>query len=110
MNPNNLRRPERIRQLLEVLSSALETHDHNETIEAQIKQHGDDDGMLRRQYRQPQYDIHSMLIIAQVTDNETDPTEEETYHIQEGGPVALMSDGDKVMATPFRECGSVLCW
>jgi hypothetical protein len=108
MNPYSLENPARLKLLLKALQDALETNDHNAIIEKAIADHGDEDGMLHRQYRKPRYWIHNLLIIAQITDDEDDPMEEETYHIKEGGPVAIQNDGDKNIATPFRDLPPVM--
>lgn len=108
--PGKIDNPERIRQLITSLQGAVEAHEHNSQIEALIAKHGDEDGMLANQYVLPRFWIHSLLIMAQITDDEDDPMQEETFFIKEGGPVLFQEDGAKNTATPFRDLPSVMCW
>jgi len=110
MNPYALKNSARLKYFAEAILESVRVSEHNALVEQRIKEKGDENGFLNRQYEHPRFDIQGLLIMAQITDNEDDPMMEETYFIQEGDPVLFRDDGAKNMAAPFRECGSVLCW
>lgn len=73
----------------------METHDHNKIIEKEIVEKGDPFGKLNEKYRMPNYMINNLLLIAQISDMDNGPLEQETYHIKEGGVVLFQGDGEK---------------
>lgn len=108
MNPYALKNAGRLKYFSEAVLESIRVSEHNALVEQRIKENGDADGYLHRQYERPRFDIQGLLVMAQITDNEDDPMMDETYFIQEGEPVLFQDDGAKNTAAPFRDLPPVM--
>lgn len=113
MNPyeiENASSMARLRQFAEAMLESIDVSEHNLRIEKEIKEKGDADGNLHKQYRKPRYWIRNLMILAQITDDEEhSPWEQETFKITAGGAVEFGEDGAVSTVEDYKNMGGVLC-